>query len=183
MSNDRRKKLTHIIERAAIGLVLLDAVLYFAVVRPLANLAGEQFERSEQARLKVQKESHRVSRLEGYKDSLPETEKDINDFFNNELKSRRKSFSRSTRLVRGLAEHAGLKLTGINYNLESVRDQPLNRMNLAIIVEGPFPSLLNFAHGLETTRDDFILVREFNFEAPEGKDMTLRVAAEMYLTP
>lgn len=183
MSNDRRKNLTRILERVAIGLVLFDVVLYVAVVRPLGKLAKEQFERSEQARLKIQNEKARVSRLEWYKSALPGAEKDLNDFFSNEVKSRRKSFSRTTRMARGLAEHAGIKLTSISYNPESLRGQALDLMVISMTLEGPIPGLLNFAHGLETTRDNFILVRDFNFDAPEGKDMTLRLSAEMYLTP
>ncbi len=183
MSNFRRNNLTHNLERVAIGLALLDVVLYFAVVRPMVNLAKEKFERSEVARLQVQNERERVNRLEWYKSALPGTEKDINDFLSNEVRSRRKSFSRSTRLVRGLAEHSGLELTGISYHLESLRDQPLDLMDLSMTVKGPFPSLLNFAHGLETTSSDFIVIREFIFDSAEGKDLSLRLSAELYLTP
>jgi hypothetical protein len=183
MSNDRRKNLTHILESAAIVLVLFDVALYVAVVRPMGNLAKDKFERSEQARLKIQNEKEKVSRLEWYKSALPGTKKDIDDFFSNEVKSRRKSFSRSTRMARGLAEHAGLKLTSISYHLESLRDQPLDLMDISMSVEGPFPSLLNFAHALETTSGDFIVLRDFNFDAAEGKDLSLRLSAELYLTP
>lgn len=183
MSNIRQNIVIRNIEMVAIGLVLLDVVLYFAVVRPLVNLAQGKFEQSEEARRHIRNEKETVSRLEWYKSALPGTEKDINNFLSNEVKSRRKSYSRSTRLVQGLAEHSGLKLTGISYRLESLRDQPLDLMNISMTVEGPFPSLLNFAHGLETTSSDFIVIREFAFESGEGKDLSLRLTAELYLTP
>lgn len=183
MSRIDRKKLTRYLEGVALGLLFLDVALYFAVVRPLVNSAQEEFEQSEQARLQVQNEKARVSRLEWYKGALPGTAKDIQDFLTNDVKSRRKSFSRSTRLVRGLAEHSGLELTSIGYRLESLRDQPLDLMEISMTVKGPFPSLLNFAHSLETTSSDFIVIREFSFDSAEGKDLSLRLSAELYLTP
>lgn len=183
MTNIRRNILTRTLERVAFGLALLDVVLYFAVVRPLVNLAQEKFEQSEEVRLHIQNEKARVTRLEWYKSALPQTEKDINNFLRNEVKSRRNSYSRSTRLVQGLAEHSGINLTGISYRMESLRDQPLDLMSIGMTVEGPLPSLLNFAHGLETTTGDFIVIREFAFESGEGKDLSLRLAAQLYLTP
>src|SRR5579859_1933708 len=183
MTNIRRNSLIRNLERVALGLAILDVVLFFAVVRPLVNLVQGKLEQSEEVRLHIQNEKARVSRLEWYKSALPGTEKDINNFLSNEVKSRRKSYSRFTRLVQGQAEHAGIKLTGISYRLESLRDQPLDLMSIGMTVEGPFPSLLNFAHGLETTSSDFIVIREFSFDAVEGKDLSLRLAAGLYLTP
>jgi hypothetical protein len=42
--------------------------------------------------------------------------------------------------------------------------------------------LLKFAHGLETA-NDFILIREFNLATGENGMLSLRLAADFYLTP
>jgi hypothetical protein len=59
---------------------------------------------------------------------------------------------------------------------------PLQRLGIMIDVEGSFPALLKFAHGLETS-SDLLLIRSFSMA--EGKDnpLELRLAADLYLTP
>jgi hypothetical protein len=49
-------------------------------------------------------------------------------------------------------------------------------------VEGPFSSLLSFAHALETS-DDFISLRDISIQPAEGSALKLHVGADLYLTP
>lgn len=185
MSRDHRKNMIRTFERVAVGLVALDAVLYFVVLQPLRTRAQSKFESINEARLTLRVEEARVKRLEWYKSALPATESDLEDFMSNEVQSKRKVYSRSTRLVRGLAEEAGLELAPgeISYRPDPSRAEPLGRMNLLIFVKGPFKSLLNFAYALETTSDDFLVIRDFRFDSGEGEDMSLRLSADLYLTP
>ncbi len=184
MSRDRRRNITRIFERVAVGLVFLDVVLYFVVLQPIRNMAQAKFESANEARLRLKNEEARVRRLEWYKGAVPATEQDLEDFLSNEVQSKRKSFSRSTRLVRGLAQEAGLEIaaSGISYRMESLHDQPLDRMNIMVTVKGPFQSLVNFAHDLETTSDDFLVIRDFSFDSSEGENLSLRLSADLYLT-
>ena len=185
MSRDRRKNLNRAFERVAVGLVALDAVVYFVVVQPLRNRTQSKFESIREARLGLRNEEARVKRLEWYKKALPATESDLDDFMGNEVHSRRKSYSRSSRLVRALAQDAGLELDpgGVSLHPEALRDKPLDRMNVTISVKGPFKNLLSFAHALETTSDDFLIIRAFNFTSGESEGMALQLSAELYLTP
>jgi hypothetical protein len=184
MSRDRRKNLIRKFERVAVGLVALDAVLYFVVLKPLRTRAQSEFESINEVRLSLRNEEARVKRLEWYKNALPATESDLDDFMSNEVQSKQKVYSRSTRLVRGLAQEAGLELAlnGISSRMDPSRAAPLGRMNLMISVNGPFKSLLSFAHALETTSDDFLIIRDFRFDSGEGEDMSLRLSADLYLT-
>ncbi|HEV2348338.1 MAG TPA: hypothetical protein VG028_00665 [Terriglobia bacterium] len=182
---DRRKTVTRIIERTAVAIVVLDVVLYFAVLLPLQRSWQARAERYNTVRLQVLNEEARVNRLKWYTDAVPSMRKDVDDFLSNEVRSKRKSFSRTTRLVLGLADQTGVSLppSAINYQMDPQHDQLLDRMSLNMTVKGPFKNLLDFAHELETTTDDFLVLRGFSFEAGEGPDLSLRLATDFYLTP
>jgi len=182
MTSERRLRLTRIVERNAIGLVFLDVVLYFAVVQPIRNMAQQKLEDDRNERLKVLNEESRVRRLESYRDGVPRTAREIDQFFTNEIHPKRRSFTRAMRLTQGLAAHSGVQITGIGTRTDPLGDEPLERMNLAIIAKGPFRGLLSFAHGLETTSSEFVVIHDFSFEAAEGADLQLRLAGELYLT-
>lgn len=53
---------------------------------------------------------------------------------------------------------------------------------MVINVEGTFPTLLKFAHGLETA-SDLILLRSFNMAESDEGTLQLKLIADMYLTP
>jgi hypothetical protein len=185
MAMDRRKMLTRIIERTAVGLVLLDVVLYFAVLLPAQRLWQESAERYNTVRLQIIGEEARVNRLKWYTEALPSMEKDVDDFLNHQVHSKKKSFSRTTRLVLGLADQTGVSLppSAITYEMDKKHDQPLDRMSIMLTVKGPFENLLDFAHEMETTSEDFLVFRGFSFQTGEGSDLTLRLATDFYLTP
>jgi Tfp pilus assembly protein PilO len=66
--------------------------------------------------------------------------------------------------------------------LDNKTPGPLLRLELEIKVEGSFPALLKFAHGLETA-SDLMLIRSFSIAAGENGGLELRLAADSYLTP
>jgi hypothetical protein len=180
MSRSRRKTLIRVVEGVAAGLLLLDVVLYFALVRPLASLrTGEQVSYSV-TRARVRELRMRTARLEKFQIAVPETEKQLGAFVRSHIPPRRQGFSRAARLVRRLTEQAGVQLSGVSYILDSSADDPLERLGIEVEVGGPFSSLLNFSHALETA-SDFIVVREFAFEPGEGGEITLRLGADLYL--
>lgn len=182
MSRSRRHVLTRIVESAAVGLVVLDVLLYFALVRPLRTLRAAEEARYGVVREQVRDLNLRTARLERFRGALPETEKQLSVFLRNHVPSRRQGFSHAARLMRRLTEQAGLRLAGLGYKLESPENDPLQRLGMEVEVEGPFPSLLDFAHALETA-GDFIVVRDFTFEPAEGQVVTLRLGADLYLKP
>ncbi len=182
MGKSRRKTLVRIVEGVAVGLVLLDVVLYFALVRPLRSMRTAEEVRYSATREHVQELRVRAARLEKFQTAVPETEDQLSAFIRSHIPPRRQGFSRAARLVRRLTEQAGVELSGVAYKLDSAADDPLERLGIEVEVEGPFPSLLNFSHALETA-SDFIVVREFAFEPAEGGGVALRLGADLYLTP
>ena len=183
MNKNRKKKLIRIVERVAVGLVVLDAVLYFAAVQPLRNMAQERLERANEKRLEIRNDEVKVRRLEWYKGSVPGTEKEISDFMTQQVQSKRRYFTRATRVIEELANHSGVEVSGFSYKADSVRGEPLDRMNITMIVKGTFPGLMSFAHGLETTSSEFFVIHDFTFDTPEGANIALRLSADLYLTP
>jgi hypothetical protein len=182
---ERQKKLTKIVQRVALGLVALDVLVYFAVLLPVQNMWQASAEHYDSVRREGVKVESRVSRLKWYTDEVPSMQKDVDDFLSNEVQPKKKSFSRTTRLVLGLAEKTGVSISasGINYQIEQSHGQLLDRMGLIISAKGPYQNLLQFAHELETTSDDFLVLRSAKLDAGEGADLSLQLAADFYLTP
>ncbi|HZP00124.1 MAG TPA: type 4a pilus biogenesis protein PilO [Terriglobia bacterium] len=182
MSTIRRKLLTRILERVAVGLVLLDLVLYLAAVRPLDTLTRNEWNRMTATRQHVQKLENEVARLEDYQRDLPRTLKQIQAFQHDHVPPRRRGFSRAARLVRQLTEQSGLQLAGVAYKLNPAKNDPLERMGIEVNVAGPYPNLLKFSHALETS-SDLILLRDFTFSPIEAGGLELRLTADLYLLP
>ncbi len=183
MRKIRRKALIQIIEKVAVGLVLLNAAVYFALVQPLSKRLEVEQQRFAAKRHQVREEQRRVSRLEKFQAALPGTDDKIKVFLRNHVPPRRRGYSHAARLVEQLTQKAGLQLSApVAYRLDSPRDEPLQRLRIEVSVAGPFPSLLNFAHALETA-SDFIVLHDFTFEPSEGGMVTLRVGADLYLMP
>lgn len=182
MGKSRRKTLIRMVEGVAVGLVLLDAALYFALVRPLRSMRTAEEVRYSATRERVRELKLRAARLEKFQTGVPETEEQLSAFMRSHIPPRRQGFSRAARLVRRLTEQAGVELSGVAYKLDSAADDPLERLGIEVEVAGPFSSLLNFSHALETA-SDFMVVREFAFEPAEGGGVALRLGADLYLTP
>jgi len=182
MSRRRRKTVIRVLESVAAGLVALDLVLYLALVRPLRSLRAGQEASYAAARDRVRDGKARVARLQKFQAVLPDAEEQLKAFFEEHVPARRRGFSRAARLVRQLTEKAGLQVTGITYKLDRGKDEPLERLAVDVEVEGPFASLLSFAHALETS-NDFTTLRDISFQPAEGRTLVLHVGADLYLTP
>jgi hypothetical protein len=63
-----------------------------------------------------------------------------------------------------------------------VKGEPLERLGIEVDVQGSFPSLLGFAHAVETS-SDFLVLRGFSLETGDGETLALRMAADLYVTP
>jgi len=182
MSRGRRKTIVRVLEGTALGLVLLDLALYFALVRPLRTMRTEEEASYAAARDRVRDLKARATRLEKYQAAVPDAEGELNDFLKEHLPSRRQGFSRAVRMVRELTEKSSLHLASVSYKLDSSKDDPFDRLTVQVDVEGPFSNLLAFSHELETS-SDLIVLRDFSFEPTEGRVVALRLGADLYLKP
>ena len=59
---------------------------------------------------------------------------------------------------------------------------PVLPLGAAINVEGSFPALLKFAHGLETA-NDLLVIRSFSMMEGEDTPQQMRLVVDMYFTP
>lgn len=182
MSKSRRKLLTQVVQWTALVLALLDAVLYLALVRPARHLVAAEAQERDQAKARVLDEIAQVDRLKKFQEALPAADDEFKAFVRDHVPSRRHGFSRAARIVRRLSEQSGLQLGPVSYRLSSATEDPLERLGIEVTVEGPYQSLLKFAHALETG-SDFILVHDFTFEPGEGGGLALRLGADLYLVP
>lgn len=182
MRKSRRQTLIRLLERVALGLFLLDAALYFTAVRPLGNWAAAEQQRRDLALKRIRDEQALIESLEKAQEGLPGADEQVKSFFRSHVPQRRKGFSRAARFVRRISDLAGLRLADVAYKLDSTRDDPLQRLEIELSVEGSFPNLLQFAHALETA-SDLVVMRDFSFASAEGGNLALRVGADLYLTP
>jgi Tfp pilus assembly protein PilO len=164
-------------------LVALDLVVFFAIFQPLGTKLEAEARGHEDLRRTIRNQELRVELLKNYQAALPDVAKGLDDFASNRAPSRREAYSTAAHLVHKLADAAGVKVSSMEYRLDTAHVDSLERLSLEINLQGPYQSLLKFSHGLETATD-FITVREFDFEPGENGDaLRLRLGADLYLTP
>jgi Tfp pilus assembly protein PilO len=182
MTKSRRKAFIRFFERAALGLAILDVVVYLAAVRPLHSRVVEADGSYHRVLGQVQQQQARVVRLVSFQKNLPQADEQLKTFLNDHVPSRQHAFSDAARLVRVLTNQAGVQLDSVSYKLTSEKKEPLERLRINVAVEGPFPNLLKFSHTLEGA-PQLLLVRDFTFSTSQGSIVSLQVGAELYLTP
>jgi Tfp pilus assembly protein PilO len=163
-------------------LVLLDVLLYFGMFRSTQALVSSEQQQFEGLRRRIYDAEVRIERLKKFREALPEAGQKLAALERDHAPPRRQGFSQAAKLVRRVTEQSGTQLTSVAYKLDTNASGPLQRLGLVIVVAGPFPALLKFAHALETA-SDFIVIRGFNIAAGENHDLNLRLTADLYLTP
>ena len=182
MHKSYRRVLIRLLEKVAVSLVILDALLYFALLRPLRALRDSKEAEFTTMRVRLREARARVAQLEAFQAEVPGADEQLESFLNEHVPTRRQGFSRAARLLRELVEKSGVQLESISYKLGSEPDDPLRSLALEIDVEGPFEGLLDFAHALETG-SELAVVRNFNFQPRESGTMGLHLVADLFLKP
>jgi hypothetical protein len=163
-------------------LVLLDVLLYFGMYRSTQALVSSEQRQFAALRRRVYDGEVRIERLKKFREALPEAGKGLAELERDHTPPRRHGFSQAAKLVRGATEQSGAQLISRAYKLDKDTPGPLQRLRLVIKVAGPFPTLLKFAHALETA-SDLIVIRSFNIAASDTDALELRLSADLYLTP
>jgi Tfp pilus assembly protein PilO len=184
MNMARRKLLTRVLEGLAVTLVFLDIATYFAVLRPLQDRVQEEQTRHRQARATLAPVRNRVERLQKYASELPTADGQIAKFLEKHVPERRSAYSTADSLVAKLAEKSGVQLTAVGYKPESEHKNPnpLRWLRIEVGAEGGFKNLMDFAYGLESG-DQFLLIRNVAFDMGDKGQPSLRLAADLYVTP
>jgi Tfp pilus assembly protein PilO len=163
-------------------LVVLDLLVFFAVYRPLGDKLDAEARRHAELRQTIRNQQVRVDLLKKFETALPQAGKGLEDFMTSRTPSRREAYSTAGHLINKVADAAGVKLTTVAYRLDLEHHDPLERLAVEINAQGPYTGLLKFSHALETA-NDFMLVREFNFIPGDSGVISLRLGADLYVTP
>jgi Tfp pilus assembly protein PilO len=157
-------------------------LLYFGMLRSTQALVSSEQQQFAALRRRIYDDEVRIERLKKYREALPEAGKRLAALEQDHAPPRRQGYSQAAKLMRSATEQSGTQLTSVAYKLDNNASGPLQRLGLLIVISGPFPALLKFAHALETA-SDFIVIRSFNIAASETNALELRLGADLYLTP
>jgi Tfp pilus assembly protein PilO len=181
MSKHKRKALIQIAERIALTVLAVDILIYAVLVLGLSDRTRVAAQTRDHLRRHVFEEQLRIARLKKYQASLPEAKEQLELFEQKRVPSRRQGFSRAARLIREVGQRSGVDVSAVGYKLHSDEKEPMERLGITVSAQGLYPSLVKFAHALETA-GDFLVVREFNLRQSEGGTLALRMTADLYLT-
>lgn len=181
MQNSRRT-LIPVFEVAAIVVVLLDVALGFAAVWARRQ-RDSTHELLADTRRRVAAERARISSLETFQAQLPDAEDQLEQFQSDHVPPRREAYSEASELVRDVAEKSRVKFAGVQYKLDTKQESPyFMRIGMDVGLDGVYPNLVAFCHGLETAAD-LVVVRSLVFTTGQGGGLALKVAADLYITP
>jgi hypothetical protein len=178
----RRQFVERVVAAAGVGLVALDVVLYLAAFRPLASDIVAAQQQYTQTRAGARIQQARVNRLEKFKAALPQAGALFQEFSDHRTSPRRRAFSTAAELLRTSAQTSAVQPPSVTYKVDSKHHDPLKRVGLEITTEGSYEGLVKFAHALETA-NDFLLIRGFSLGIGDKGTLSLRLFADLYVTP
>ena len=182
MRRSRHQTVTRAFQIAGVSLVLLDVLLYFFVYRYTQEQLSSEQHQFASLRQRILEGETRIERLTKYREALPETGKQLASLERDHTPPRRQAYSMASELVRRIAEQSEAQLVKVAFKRDEKVSGPLQRLGIAIDVEGPFPALLKFAHGLETA-SDLLVLGSFTLAEGQNSLLELRLAVDLYLTP
>lgn len=182
MQRKHRQFVEQIVAAAAIGLVTLDIILFLAAYRPLGSDIVAAQQHYTLARNEARIQEARVNQLKKFEKALPEGGELFQEFVSHRTSPRRRAFSTAAQLLRKSAQTAEVEPPNVNYKIDSKYHNPLNRVGLEITTQGTYEGLVKFAHALETA-NDFLLIRGFSLAIGDKGILTLKLFADLYVTP
>jgi len=182
LRRSRHQIVARVFQIVGVSLVLLDVLLYFFVYRYTQQQLSSEQQQFAALRQHILEGETRIELLKKYREALPETGKKLASLEREHTPPRRQAYSQASELVRRIADQSGAQLAKVAFKEDRKASGPLLRLGILIDVEGPFPALLKFAHGLETA-SDLLLIRSFNMAESEEGAIQLRLAADLYLAP
>lgn len=182
MRRSRRQTVTRVFQIAGVSLVLLDVLLYFFVYRYTQQQLSSAQQQFAALRQHILEGEGRIELLKKYREALPETGSKLASLEQEHAPPRRHAYSQASQIIGRIAKESGAQLAKVSFKEDRKTPGPLLRLGILIDVEGSFPVLLKFAHGLETA-NDLLLIRSFSMAESEEGMVQLRLAADLYLTP
>lgn len=182
MRKSRRQIVNRVVEAIGLVLVAVDLLVFFVVYQPLGSEIATVQRRVEALRNTIRDQQVRVEVLNKFQESMPQTSKGLADFMTNRIPPRREGYSIADHLVHKVGDAAKVKIMGLAFRLDPDKADPLLRLGLEVTVQGTYLGLLKFAHALETS-DNIILEREVFIAPGTAGILSMRLGADIYLTP
>jgi Tfp pilus assembly protein PilO len=182
LPRSRHQTVTRAFQIAGASLVLLDVLLYFGAYHSAQALLFSEQQQFASLRRRIFEGETRIERLTQFREALPETSKKLASLEQEHTPPRRQAGSRAAKLVRLVTQQSGAQLANVAFKFDTKASGPLQRLGMVVNVQGPFPALLKFAHGLETA-SDLLVIRSFNIAESDEGVLQLRLKADLYLTP
>jgi hypothetical protein len=182
LPKSRRQTVIRAFEIAGASLVLLDVALYFGLFRYAQALVFSEQQQFASLRRHIFDGETRIQRLKKFLEGFPGAGERLSAFEREHTPPRRQGYSQAHKLLQSVAEASGTQLGSVTYKLDTKVAGPLQCLGVVINVEGSFPALMKFAHGLETA-SDLLVIRDFNIVVGDNRTLELRLAADFYLTP
>jgi hypothetical protein len=182
LRRSRHQTVTRVFQIAGVSLLLLDVLLYYVAYLPIQSRLSSELQQFASLRQHILEGETRIERLRKYKEGLPETGKMLASLEEDHTLHRRQAYSQAFKLLRLVAEQSGAQLGKVDFKRNDKASGPLLPLGALINVEGSFPALLKFAHGLETA-SDLLVIRSFSMAEGEDTPLQLRLAVDLYFTP
>ena len=182
MRRNRRQTVTRIFQITGVFLVLLDVALYFVVYRQTQTQLSSELEQFAALRQRILDREAHIERLKKYKAGLPGTGKQLATLIQDHALHRRQAYSQAFKLLRLVEKESGAELGKVDFKRNDKASGPLLPLGAVINVEGSFPALLKFAHGLETA-SELLVLRSFSMTEGEDTPLQLRLVIDLYFTP
>jgi Tfp pilus assembly protein PilO len=180
MSKRKRKALIRIAERVALAILAVDILVYAFLVLGMSDRIRAAAQTRESLRRQVFHEELRIGRLKKYQAGIPEAKDQLAQFQADRIPSRRQAYSQAAGLVREVSRDSGVDVSAVTYKLHTDDTEPLERLAINVNVSGLYPSLLKFAHDLESA-GDFLVIRHFSFFRGDNGTLALQISADLYL--
>lgn len=182
MEKNRRKVIVRFLERAALGLIVADVAFFIAVLRPLRSHIASKEDSYHYSLGQTLQRQKRLDRLQKLQAGFPTADQQLQKFLSRHVPPRRHAFSDAARMIRELTNRSGVQLDSVSYKLIAEKKEPLERLRIDVTVEGPYGNLMKFAHTLESA-PQLVLLRDFTFSTAQGSNVSLRLGADLFLTP
>jgi Tfp pilus assembly protein PilO len=160
-------------------LLLLNAIVYAAVVYPLGQRVGSVSERTQEAEAELlaarRLHSQAATTLTGKTRASEELERFYMDILPGDLASaRRLSYARLDQLAR----EANLRPSGTTWEVSRERDHTLARVGIEMTLTGPYAGIRRFIHQLEQATE-FVAIDRVTLREDFNDDSALSVQLEL----
>jgi len=169
----------HAVRWTIVVVLVLDLALIFINWR--SSAANPQTQEQERKRLERQYSLFRadVERATAIRSELAKVQGDSADFFAKELRETSSGYSSVVGDLGEISRRSGLRATAVTFRQRDVGARGVVEVVVAATVEGDYPSLVSFIHGLERS-DNFYVLDSLQLASSTGGSLKLNLQLRTY---